>query len=852
MKKFGKLKPYGITALLTLISLGLMLFALRIYPFGDKTFLWTDADQYLSFQHYIGSTAGKNDVFYSWNNALGGNAFVQLAYYAFSPFNIIFMVLNDHMILAAHLVAYTKIVAASLTFFYCLDYLHREKYYLMKSALSMCYGLMGYMVFYGWNTSWMDAVILLPIIYIGIIKIIEGKSPLQYTAALCVSVISNFYIGFMLCIGSFILYTASLLLQEKKYLEGLKDSFIRYALFSLSAVGAAMFVLLPAYLGLPESRSESLKTLIIEMFFTVKPVEILSGLFTGQINPISSNAPLIYVGTFPLMLTVLFFVCKRASDRKKLVYAALLITFFLSFENSVINVMWHGMSYNAWFNYRYSFLMSFVLLLIAYDSFLLIRSGSVSKNEYLTAGAILFVIAGFLINDPIDRIRPISLTTDIILICLITGLLYLGYQYKRAFMAFIVLLMMFCTVANGYCYLQDTSIVELQYSKASYDAKNTLMQDAKRSISDDSFYRMETTARFGTCDGNLFNYNGVSQFASTENMDNLDFIKKLGVLHTYMWWSRYSPDMPEASESLLGFKYLLTDTLNSKDYENIGSSGEIQFYKNPNALPVLFPSETSGVNMEAMNDFDLQNEIWKSINGIDKNVFEANNVKIPDADDAVDVNNAGTADDADAADSAGSSKTLTITVNRSGSVYLSVPDSSYSSFKIEGTSQDKEISYYFANEIYYVGELSEGDTFNLIVTTNGDNYDLNQIVCYTENKSVIEENAAQIKNTDMEIDEVGSSHIEMSYKGNRKNIATTIPYDENWTVYDNGNKAAIQKNWNNFISFELDDADDHQIRLIYRPKGFKAGAAVSLMSVLFIVLYEIFFVCGLFRKSRKN
>ena len=310
--------------------------------------------------------------------------------------------------------------------------------------------------------------------------------------------------------------------------------------------------------------------------------------------------------------------------------------------------------------------------------------------------------------------------------------------------------------------------------------------------------------------------------------------------------------MPEASESLLGFKYLLTDTLNSKDYENIGSSGEIQFYKNPNALPVLFPSETSGVNMEAMNDFYLQNEIWKSINGIDKNVFEANNVKIPDADDAVDVNNAGTADDADAADSAGSSKTLTITVNRSGSVYLSVPDSSYSSFKIEGTSQDKEISYYFANEIYYVGELSEGDTFNLIVTTNGDNYDLNQIVCYTENKSVIEENAAQIKNTDMEIDEVSSSHIEMSYKGNRKNIATTIPYDENWTVYDNGNKAAIQKNWNNYISFELDDADDHQIRLIYRPKGFKAGAAVSLMAVLFIVLYEIFFVCGLFRKSRKN
>ena len=56
--------------------------------------------------------------------------------------------------------------------------------------------------------------------------------------------------------------------------------------------------------------------------------------------------------------------------------------------------------------------------------------------------------------------------------------------------------------------------------------------------------------------------------------------------------------------------------------------------------------------------------------------------------------------------------------------------------------------------------------------------DLDDIVCYTENKSVIKENAAVINDTDITIDKVSSSHIEMTYKGNRKNIATTIPYDE--------------------------------------------------------------------------
>ena len=81
---------------------------------------------------------------------------------------------------------------------------------------------------------------------------------------------------------------------------------------------------------------------------------------------------------------------------------------------------------------------------------------------------------------------------------------------------------------------------------------------------------------------------------------------------------------------------------------------------------------------------------------------------------------------------------------------------------------------------------------------------------------------------------------EMSYNGNRKFISTTIPYDEGWTVYDNGNKVKLQKNWSNFISFELDDTEDHQIKLIYRPNGFYTGAAVSLSALLLVVLYMVF------------
>ena len=830
MEKLKKTKPYAVTALFSLLSLILMTYVLKIYPFGDKTFLWADADQYLSFEHYFGTLSGKNDIFYTWNNPLGGNAYLQLAYYALSPFNFIFMILNDHMMLAAHAVAYLKIITASLTFYYCLDYLHRDNSYLMKAALSMCYSFMGYMIFYGWNVSWMDGVILLPVIYIGIIKIIENKNSLQYTAALGIAIISNFYIGFMLCIGSFILYIAYLLLHEKAFWKGLKDSFIRYAFLSLSAAGLGMFVLLPTYLGLPESRKVTIKKLFGEMSFIISPSEILSGLFTGQVNTLYGNAPLIYVGIFPLILAVVFFVCKRVSVRKKMVYAALLITFMLSFVNSFLNVLWHGMSNNNWFNYRYSFLMSFVLLLIAYDSYLLIKSGSISRSEYLKAGTVLLFIAFFVINDAGDKVRAITISTDIIFICIIVGLLCLGYQNKRAFMVFVTLQMIFCAVANSYCYLSDPSVIQTQISRKDYGAKSSIMRCARKSITDDSFYRMETSLQFGRCDGTLFNYNGVTHFSSTENIAHLSLIKKLGVMNNTIWWSYYTTNIPEASESLLGIKYVLTDSLNSKDYVNIGASHDLQFYRNPYALPILFPAKVLGAEIDGMDDFALQNELWKSINGIDKNVFEENTIENLSTDENL---------------------MLEITVNKSGSVYFCVPESDYSVFKAEGATIDQEILYDVRNEIYYIGELTEGDKFNLIITTKGDKYDLNKLSCYTEDKSVVKENAALTNSADIAMDVVSSSQIEMTYKGSIKNIATTIPYEEGWTIYDNGNQVEIQKNWGSLISFELDNTDDHQIRLVYRPPGFKRGASISLATLLLVALYEIIFRLRLFGRKKE-
>lgn len=52
-----------------------MLYALKIYPFGDKAYLWADADQYFGIESYFGSLLEKMIFFIPGAMLLGGNAF---------------------------------------------------------------------------------------------------------------------------------------------------------------------------------------------------------------------------------------------------------------------------------------------------------------------------------------------------------------------------------------------------------------------------------------------------------------------------------------------------------------------------------------------------------------------------------------------------------------------------------------------------------------------------------------------------------------------------------------------------------------------------------------------------------
>jgi len=240
----------------------------------------------------------------------------------------------------------------------------------------------------------------------------------------------------------------------------------------------------------------------------------------------------------------------------------------------------------------------------------------------------------------------------------------------------------------------------------------------------------------------------------------------------------------------------------------------------------------SHFDLDELNDFQLLNQIWASINGLQEDIFTPNTVS-------------NTSHDGE--------NQLTVTVENAGSLYLLIPTrSSYTSFKVTGARREREIRYDDASEVYYIGELDHGESLDISFAAKDGNFDLNSISCYTENKNIIFQNSQLVNQQNLSIEEKNSSQLVMSYSGKSSSIATTIPYDEGWTVYDNGKKLTIEKNWNNFLAFQLDDADEHNIELVYRPTGFGIGSKITIFSIVLLILFEILNLNTIKNRLRKK
>lgn len=262
---------YYLSFLIPATFLTLIFISLGICPFGNNTPLVVDMDgQYVDFLLYYKTIILENNNFlYSFSQTLGGNMFGFSSYYLFSPFNLICLLFSRETIpIAVTIIIILKISLSGLTFNVFLKDESKSSYNLTSLLFSTAYALMAYNTAYYYTIIWLDGIILLPIVILGINKIINGQKSIIYIISLFLSILTNYYIGFMIFIFSF-LYFAYILLRSSS-INDIKlyqiKKIKKFVLSSIFTCGISMFLILPILLSLLGSKIQSnIDTKIFEL-----------------------------------------------------------------------------------------------------------------------------------------------------------------------------------------------------------------------------------------------------------------------------------------------------------------------------------------------------------------------------------------------------------------------------------------------------------------------------------------------------------------------------------------------------------------------------------------------------------
>ena len=835
--------PYLLTAVtITAVFLAIMIIC-RLYPFGNNSLVSSDGkNQYLSFYHYFRSVLfTENNIDYTFSNVLGGNVRGLYSYYLASPLYLLFALFPERQILLAlHIIIYLKYLIAGLCFCAWAGYQKKENPW-MRAALSVSYGFMGYAVSYYSLLSWLDAMALLPLVALGLERLVNENKSLLYIFSLAITIMANYYTGFMVCIASVLMYIALILTRRAGIIHCLKKTVIPFAVSSLLAGALSAWNTIPTALSLPDGRKSELE---MRINFTFN--SLFSKLFTGTTNgeQFYNGLPIIFVGILPVFLTVLFFLNPDIRRRWKAVAAGVLLVMVFSFHNSFLNTIWHCFTANRMFNYRYSFVFSYFLLAIAWHSACSVKSLSSQTICRCLAVCLIAVFLIFSHSYPYTDAKRLYL--DLFLMFAGTGLIYLLTCNRRS-----AAMVLFCLMV-GNCFVNSVlSIrgINTLFGCAYNDDHNQYLDNVRQGLAltqeDDTFYRIEKTESQTYTDNMALGIPGIGNFSSAEQLDTLSYLWKLGI-DRFIAWAHYSGKSPAASESLLGVRYVLSENpLNpdQKNYISVGKTEEnLSVYRNPYALPLIIPSGSVLSGISDLEGCNFQNQCWRSL--------------VPELDQDIFVPAKLTAE----AEQDGS-KQFTCQAPITGTMCLQF-SGEYNTkewpfaVQIFRNGEWEAMNLTSCRPIYLLGEYAQGDVVTIrVYPTDDHKIDAEMFRVFVQDEDVLARYSAHIQRVPMEIRKVTSSYLTVNCQVNEDTpyLVSTIPYDEGWQVTIDGNKVQIMKNWDRMLAFEV-SSGEHHIELRYQPPGKTIGMVITLSAGGVILVSHLLLQRSFCRKkpSKRN
>ena len=663
-----------------LIMLGVYI-CLEKHPFGNGTVLTLDMQaQYVYYFEALRRLLTEGGSWlYSWERTLGGEFMGIIAYYLASPFNLLIVLFPKAMIPDAIMfVQLTKVGAMGAIFAYYLRKT-RNTSDMISISFGAMYALSAHAVVQLCNIMWLDAMVFLPLLALGIESMIRERKFILYTVTLTTVFCTNYYIGYMCAIFTFFyfLYYFMLVRKEIPQNPGAKEgsflkrlfhsngfeTLMRFGVFSFIALMISAFVLLCAYYSLTFGKTDfsnpsffpSLNFDFLDLF-----VKMLPGSY-DNVRP--GGLPMIYCGILAVIAIPLFFMSPAISKRKKALSAAMLGFLLISFLVNTVDLAWHGFSAPNWLEFRNSFIAIFFLLVLACDGIRTVQKLSFGKilTVSVTVSLLIMVVQKFdYVFDqgpdtkPLDDTKCILLSLGLIVIYSVILYFFREAKWQNAAsfaMAAIVCVEMFVGALMNVVDL-EADVGSIKYANwvngnieyySSYTGSIKHVEGIVNQVTeaDKSFYRMESTVYRKTGGVNeplALGIKGLSHSTSTLNSSVINLLSKLGYA-SQSHWTKYLGGTP-VTDALLGIKYVITkdDTLDpniynarfeeDEYYSKIPTTSKIYAMQNMLALSIAYGVSEDVLKLEDFtqippytSSLTVQNQLINTMLSKDANVL---------------------------------------------------------------------------------------------------------------------------------------------------------------------------------------------------------------------------------------
>lgn len=603
---------------LTLLTVTLSFSMAQMLSNGKYTVLFGDfLKQYVPFARLHAQEIRQGNFSgFSWNVSMGQGTSLLYAFYSYSPFYLLFLLISDDLV-ASELAVLLRIATAALTF--CLYLQKGRKEEGVKCIFfSICYALCSFqIVFY----IACDSVYLLPLVLLAIHHFIETKKVSGLVIAYAASFVIYFYYGYLIGIFSFLYFVVLLWYRDGKgWIRKNGKLLLIYMAGVVAAVLLSMAALCPAMMyyldnsGVFDSSYTGLKLL---------PTDFWYAMYLGRPFAYNQDLPYLYCGLPAFLLLQFYFTNHKIPGKERITAGVALLALLLVSYIPPLYEMLHLFNRPDGYTVRYTFVTVLLLVVIACRECTFL--GDISRKKLFTVATvdIIFYFLTYLLNRSIFTLGTISLTVSAAIANIVLLLLWCAGFYvahtnrldKVSLTLSAMLLIMVETGLNAYWIIDRLPVISEEMYRGWLEEAKGAVEELKQE--DQGIYRVGFSYYMTTNQQALLDYMGVPIFASTRSAALDTFMFYMGDTVRFGFYQTGANDV---TDMLLGVKYYV----DQQEYNPAAMARQIPEYyriEHPLELGYMVSDQILTVKPYTRDVFYNQNRLLSAMTGEEIDVY---------------------------------------------------------------------------------------------------------------------------------------------------------------------------------------------------------------------------------------